>query len=364
MSMKQAWLMFAVVTIPLLTAIYYREQVFGETHSISEEWAKRNPSKSSFDAFLLTLYSSLFTGAGGLIVYVFGEPTPTKIAYVVCLSAGVMLTISFADMLPHSYVAIGPLYTLYGLLGGVLSFIFLRTCIPAPDDVAETMIEPPMKHSRKKKASSASPSRHSLPKKASSSSSSSSRSSSPVPNGRYNLRQRKSLSTPSDSSSSSSSYSSSSSSTKKGASFDASSRHVSPSRSTANSPFPETKIVKPKRRLLVSPSSPSSSSPSSAFSSPSPVDEAVPNWRKSFWVTGLVMTLAFSLHNFPEGVAVYLSNLRGGSDGLGLTLAIAVHNIPEGICIALPVLVFTNSTSKALLYAIISGTFSLFVLRC
>ncbi|XP_020584944.1 zinc transporter ZTP29, partial [Phalaenopsis equestris] len=36
-----------------------------------------------------------------------------------------------------------------------------------------------------------------------------------------------------------------------------------------------------------------------------------------------------SLHNFPEGMAVFLGSIKGLRVGLNLALAIALHNIPE-----------------------------------
>ena len=38
-----------------------------------------------------------------------------------------------------------------------------------------------------------------------------------------------------------------------------------------------------------------------------------------------------------EGVAVYLSVLRGVASGAGICFAIALHNIPEGVVVASPV---------------------------
>ncbi|RRT68566.1 hypothetical protein B296_00015144, partial [Ensete ventricosum] len=44
-----------------------------------------------------------------------------------------------------------------------------------------------------------------------------------------------------------------------------------------------------------------------------------------------------SLHNFPEGMAVFLGSMKGLRVGVNLALAIALHNIPEGVAVALPV---------------------------
>jgi len=70
---------------------------------------------------------------------------------------------------------------------------------------------------------------------------------------------------------------------------------------------------------------------------------------------GIVTAIGISLHNFPEGVAVYLSCLKGVSVGLPLMLAIAAHNIPEGMAVAAPVFSATGSKWKAFKYCLYSG---------
>ena len=39
--------------------------------------------------------------------------------------------------------------------------------------------------------------------------------------------------------------------------------------------------------------------------------------------------IAISLHNIPEGIAVYLTCLKGVESGLPLAIAMSLHNIPE-----------------------------------
>ena len=43
--------------------------------------------------------------------------------------------------------------------------------------------------------------------------------------------------------------------------------------------------------------------------------------------------LGISLHNFPEGMAVFLSSVKAPEFGLLLAVAIALHNIPEGVAV-------------------------------
>lgn len=77
--------------------------------------------------------------------------------------------------------------------------------------------------------------------------------------------------------------------------------------------------------------------------------------RSQLMHMGLLTALGLSLHNFPEGAAVYLSALQGTAAGLPLALAIAAHNIPEGMAVAAPILGATRSPARALRWAFVSG---------
>lgn len=70
---------------------------------------------------------------------------------------------------------------------------------------------------------------------------------------------------------------------------------------------------------------------------------------------GIVTAIGISLHNFPEGLAVYVACLKGIHMGLPLTLAIAMHNIPEGLAVAAPIYEATGSKWQALKYSVLSG---------
>lgn len=71
--------------------------------------------------------------------------------------------------------------------------------------------------------------------------------------------------------------------------------------------------------------------------------------------TGLVVTLGLIIHNFPEGMAVFLSSFTDMRLGILLAIAIAIHNIPEGIAVAAPIYHATQDKGKAIKYAFISG---------
>lgn len=70
---------------------------------------------------------------------------------------------------------------------------------------------------------------------------------------------------------------------------------------------------------------------------------------------GLITALAISIHNFPEGMATFVSALQGEGLALPITMAIAIHNIPEGVAVAVPLFYATGSRKKALGYSLLSG---------
>ncbi|WP_159565726.1 zinc transporter ZupT [Budvicia diplopodorum] len=72
--------------------------------------------------------------------------------------------------------------------------------------------------------------------------------------------------------------------------------------------------------------------------------------------TAILLTLGISLHNFPEGIATFVTASTNWELGMGIALAVAIHNIPEGLAVAGPVYAATGSKSTALLWAGLSGT--------
>lgn len=71
--------------------------------------------------------------------------------------------------------------------------------------------------------------------------------------------------------------------------------------------------------------------------------------------TGLFVALGLAIHNFPEGMATFVSALAKPSLGTALAIAIAIHNIPEGVAVAAPVYSATGSHMKAFVWSTISG---------
>lgn len=75
----------------------------------------------------------------------------------------------------------------------------------------------------------------------------------------------------------------------------------------------------------------------------------------SLYRVGFVTMLALMLHNFPEGIATFISGYENRSLGIYIAMAISLHNIPEGISIAMPIYYSTNSKVKAFKYTLLSG---------
>lgn len=71
--------------------------------------------------------------------------------------------------------------------------------------------------------------------------------------------------------------------------------------------------------------------------------------------TGRMAALVITIHNFPEGLATFVSGINDVSMGLAIAVAVAIHNIPEGISVALPVYCSTGSKKKAFLTSLLSG---------
>lgn len=77
--------------------------------------------------------------------------------------------------------------------------------------------------------------------------------------------------------------------------------------------------------------------------------------RRQVLFSGIITAVGISLHNFPEGMAVFLGSMKGLRVGLNLAVAIALHNIPEGVAVALPVYFATQSKWQAFKLATLSG---------
>lgn len=70
---------------------------------------------------------------------------------------------------------------------------------------------------------------------------------------------------------------------------------------------------------------------------------------------GLFTALAIAIHNFPEGIATFMSVIQDPSVGVAVAIAVAIHNIPEGIAVAIPIFYATGKKMKAFKWSFASG---------
>lgn len=85
------------------------------------------------------------------------------------------------------------------------------------------------------------------------------------------------------------------------------------------------------------------------------INEDKINKNKSLLRTGVFTAIAITIHNFPEGLATFVSALNDVSLAIPITIAIAIHNIPEGISVSVPIYYATGDKKKAFLYSFLSG---------
>jgi len=70
---------------------------------------------------------------------------------------------------------------------------------------------------------------------------------------------------------------------------------------------------------------------------------------------GVFSALAIGIHNFPEGLATFMSGLTNPTLGISIAVAIAIHNIPEGLAVSAPIYFATESKKKAFFLSFASG---------
>ncbi|MEM4576456.1 MAG: ZIP family metal transporter [Candidatus Nezhaarchaeales archaeon] len=80
--------------------------------------------------------------------------------------------------------------------------------------------------------------------------------------------------------------------------------------------------------------------------------EGPPSKLSHVWL----LTIAITIHNFPEGLAVGVSFGTGNVEsGLVIAMAIGLQNLPEGLAVALPLLREGYSPLRAIGYAALTG---------
>jgi len=79
------------------------------------------------------------------------------------------------------------------------------------------------------------------------------------------------------------------------------------------------------------------------------------NNSKKLMRMGLFSALAVGIHNFPEGLATFISAIEDPTLGVSIAIAIAIHNIPEGIAVSVPIYYATKSRKKSFILSFLSG---------
>lgn len=77
--------------------------------------------------------------------------------------------------------------------------------------------------------------------------------------------------------------------------------------------------------------------------------------KNNLYRTGIFTALVVAIHNFPEGIATFMTALNDPTIGIAIAIAIAIHNIPEGIAVSVPIYYATGNRKKAFLYSFLSG---------
>lgn len=70
---------------------------------------------------------------------------------------------------------------------------------------------------------------------------------------------------------------------------------------------------------------------------------------------GIFTAIAITIHNFPEGIATFISAIQDPALGVAIAIAVAIHNIPEGIAVSVPIYYASGSRKKAFKYSFLSG---------
>ena len=230
-------------------------------------------------AFLLTLLSGISTGLGGVVVILIGEPSISRVGLMEAFAAGVMIYLSIVDLAWPAVLEIGTTYASLGfMVGGSLFWGISLIPIPSVVSLSERFFDGSTQSTI-----------------------------------RVTEEEQSRVNTPSQPSD---------------ATNPTEDRIVTPSTNPAISAQYQVEeegvMIEPKEIERIK-----------GRKTPiTDVEEAQETYSKGekamipFLRAAIVTAIAISLHNFPEGVAVYLASLKGIKLGVILAIGISLHNIP------------------------------------
>jgi ZIP family zinc transporter len=85
------------------------------------------------------------------------------------------------------------------------------------------------------------------------------------------------------------------------------------------------------------------------------IKDSTDEQKKKLMRMGMFSALAIGIHNFPEGLATFMSGLTNPTLGVSIAVAVAIHNIPEGLAVSAPIFYATKSRKKAFVWSFLSG---------
>lgn len=104
-------------------------------------------------ALLLTTLAGLSTGVGGAIAYFIKKPKMIYLAVSLGFSAGIMIYISFMELMPKAIVAIGEIWSIIAFFIGIIVIGLIDMSIPevknphhlkVPSDSRDTKVDKPI----------------------------------------------------------------------------------------------------------------------------------------------------------------------------------------------------------------------------
>jgi zinc transporter, ZIP family len=85
------------------------------------------------------------------------------------------------------------------------------------------------------------------------------------------------------------------------------------------------------------------------------IEDSTNEQKSKLMRMGMFSALAIGIHNFPEGLATFMSGLTNPTLGVSIAVAVAIHNIPEGLAVSAPIFYATKSRKKAFVLSFLSG---------